>query len=365
MTIKKETKITALRNMYRTAAGLAAVAGLVLGTLAFTPSPAAAPKRTALPARSGLTAGPDAAPPGELTLAYARRVFDTFSITDEVARAAADESLELSLVSEAQLPLTVSAYEHADYTGTPAPIYRYGTPALYVPQMKSFPLWFVAVAPRTPLRGGPARTAIMVFSRPAVADSWQLSLSTLVAPGAAAPEIAVGAGGHATALATFDHGLLISPNSVGALQAAVADDGPGAAAAGVVADGPYTTGIHDQIVAATRRVTQPGLSYDAQLQGSAFPLYALGTSDGGALVLYSLTLNAVIKRTSQKGPIQIPPAFAPTLYATGRLILRSELDTGETYQYAAEVPASQPSGQPSGRMRVIASDGGPTSVGGA
>jgi len=379
MTTSMETKITFLRNTYRTAVGLVAVAALVLGTLAFAPPTAALAGlpigppvgvrvRTALIARTTgarlPTAGPDAAPPGELTLNYARQVFDTFAITDEVARAAADESLELSLVSEAQAPLTVSAYEQADYTGTPAPAYRYGTPALYVPQMKSFPLWFVAVAPRIPARGGPTRTAIMVFSRPAVADSWQLSLSTLVAPGAAVPEIAMGAGGHASALATFDHGLIISPNSVGALQAAVADDGRDAAAAGVVAAGPYTTGIYDQIKAATRHATQPGLSYDSQLQGSTYPLYALGTSDGGALVLYSLTLNTVIKRTAQNRQIQIPPAFAPILYATGRLLIQSELDTGQTYQYAAEVPPSQPTGQPSGLMRVIASDGGPTSAGG-
>ena len=50
------------------------------------------------------------------------------------------------------------------------------------------------------------------------------------------------------------------------------------------------------------------------------------------------------------------------LYATGRLVIQTELDTGETYQYAAEVPVSQPAGKPSAQMRVIASDGGPTSA---
>ena len=204
-----------MRALRRTAAGagLVLVVALMLGARGCASSTSRRDSRTA-------------APPGEVTLAFARQVFSAFVTTDDVARAAGDESLELSLVSEAQLPLTVSAYEQADYTGTPAPRYRYGPPAVYVPQMKSFPLWFVAVAPRTPARGGPARTAIMVFSRPTATDSWQLSLSTLLQPGAALPRIALDASGHATALATFDHGLLVSPNSVGAVQAALADEGP-------------------------------------------------------------------------------------------------------------------------------------------
>jgi hypothetical protein len=357
MTTKSETKITAALISRRTVAGL--VAGLVLAALACAPATAAARTGTGLPAAES-----SAAPRGQLTLANARQVFNTFAVTDEVARAAGDEPLELSLVSEAQVPLTVSAYEQADYTGTPAPNYRYGAAVLYVPQMKSFPLWFVAVAPRIPVRRGPARTAIMVFSRPAANDSWQLSLSTLLQPGAALPRIAVGPGGHATALATFDHGLIVSPNSVGALHAALADDGRGAAAASVVAAGPDTTGMHDQITAAQRHGRRLGLSYNSQLQGSAYPLYALGTSDGGGLVLYSLVRTTVIMRNAKNRQIPIPEAFAPIFYATGHLLIKSELDTGATYQYAAEVPPSQPAGQPSGLMRVIASDGGPTSAGG-
>jgi hypothetical protein len=348
-----ETKITAVRTMRRTAVGAALVlaAALILG---------------ARGCGSSTAVGTTAARPGPLTVAQARQVYGTFVTTDDVARAAGDESLELALVSEAQLPLTVSAYEQADYTGTPAPRYRFGPPALYVPQMKSFPFWFVVVAPRTPARGGPTRTAIMVFSRPTAADSWKLSLSTLLQPGAALPRIALDPNGHASSLATFDHGLLVSPNSVGALQAALADDGPGAQAASVVAAGPATTGVYDQIVSTKRQLTRLGLRYDSTLQGSAFPLYALGTADGSALVLYSLVRSTTILRPSKGGPqIQIPRGFAPILHAAGRMVIQTELDTGATYQYAAEVPASQHAGKRAAQMRVVASDGGPTSAGGA
>jgi len=308
-----------------------------------------------------------AAPDSELTLAHARRIFTTFVTADDVARAARDEPLELSLVNQAQLPLTVSAYEGADYSGTPAIRYRYGVPQLYVPQMKSFPLWFVAVVSRTPAGGGPARTAIMVFSRPEPSDMWQLTVSTLLFPGMSLPRIALDRTGHATALATFDHRLLISPNSVGAVQSAVTNDGPAAPAAAMVAAGPFTTGLHEKIVTAKRQVTQPGLHYDSAIGGTAFPLYALATADGGGLVLYSLNRSTVIlRRGSYHRQIGVPAAFAPILYATGRMLVRSELDTGETYQYAAYVPASGTPRRATGgnKLAVIGSQGGPTSAGG-
>jgi hypothetical protein len=176
--------------------------------------------------------------------------------------------------------------------------------------------------------------------------------------------MALGPAGHAVALITYDNSLLVSPNSVGAVQAALADEGPGSAVSTVVAAGPYTTGVRDQIVAATRDVTGQGLRYDSQVQGTSFPIYALATSDGGALVLYTLVRNTVILRTATQPQIQVPPAFAPILYATGYVILQSAFSTGETYQYAAYVPPARPAGTPSGQVRVIAAGGGPTSASG-
>jgi len=343
-----------LTTVHRTRWGVVAL-GLVLAVLA------AGLLLGAHGCATSVAVQPASAPPGALSLATARQVFNTFVTTDDVARAAGDEGLELSLVSDAQVPLTVATYENAAYFGTPAPRYTYGKPKMYVPQMTGFPFWFAAVVPRTPTRGGPARTAIMVFSRPAADESWQMTLSTLLQPGTALPRIAVATNGHATALATFDHRLLVSPNSTGALQAAVVEEGTAANAATMVAPGPYTTGLHSQIVTTKRQVTRLGLAYDSLLDGTTFPLYALRTADGGALVLYSMNRNTVILRKSKNGrQIEIPPPFAPALYASGSLIVRFELDTTATYQYAAEVPP----GRASGMMRVIAADGGPTTAGG-
>jgi hypothetical protein len=304
------------------------------------------------------------APPGALSLAAARQVFNTYVTTDDVARAAGDEGLELTLVNNAQVPLTAATFETAAYFGTPVPRYVYGTPRLYVPQMTGFPFWFAAVVRRTPLGGGPARTAIMVFSRAVPDDPWQLSVSTLLLPGETLPPISVGSNGHATALATFDHELLVTPNSTGAVQATVAEQGTDTPASTLIAPGPYTTGLRRQILSAKHKERRAGLAYDSQLDGTTFPLYALRTSDGGGLVLYSLNKNTVILRKGKRGKqIEIPQSFAPVLDAADNLVIMFELDTTETYVFATVVPPKR-SGGSHGIIRIIAADGAPTDAGG-
>jgi hypothetical protein len=331
------------------ALGLVVLAGLVFGIRGCATS-------EAVPS--------SAAPSGALSLAAARQIFDTFVTTDDVARAAGNERLALSLVANARVPLTVATFEAAAYFGTPVPRYVYGTPKLYVPQMTGFPFWFAAVVDRAPASGGPARTAIMVFTRPAADDSWRLSVSTLLVPGETLPRIAVNGSGHATALATFDHELLVTPNATGAVQATVVDLGKDANAAGMIAPGPYTTGLHEVILSTKHREIRSGYAYDSVLDGTTFPLYALRTADGGGLVMYSMNRNTVILRKGKLGrQIEIPQPFAPVLDAADNLVVRFELDTTQTFQFATEVPAKGAGGAP--MIRVVAADGAPTAAGGS
>jgi hypothetical protein len=331
------------------ALGLVVLAGLVFGVRGCATSEAVPSSAT---------------PQGALSLAAARQIFDSFVRTDDVARAAGNESLALSLVANARVPLTVAAYESAAYFGTAVPRYVYGTPKLYVPQMTGFPFWFAAVVDRAPASGGPARTVIMVFTRPAADDLWQLSVSTTLLPGVTMPRIALNGTGHATALATFDHDLLVTPNTTGALQATVVVLGPDANAASMIAPGPYTTGLHEEILTTKHREIRAGLAYDSVLDGTTFPLYALRTADGGGLVLYSMNRDTVILRKGKLGrQIEIPQPFAPVLDAADNLVVRFELDTTQTFQFATEVPlAKGPGARP--MIRVVAADGAPTAAGG-
>lgn len=324
------------------------LAGLLLAAQGCTGSSAAAPAASTAPA---------------LSLAAARQAFNTFIAADDIARASGDEWLEVSLVAYGQVALTTAAYQTADYLGQRVPRYKYGTPTFYVPRLKGFPFWFVAVVPRTPLGGGPTSTAIMVFDRRVSTDPWYMVSLTLLGQGDTLPGIAVDSGGYATALATFDRQLPVAPDAVGALQATVAQDGPRSSATSVVAAGPYTTGMHGQIVAATKQASALGYHRDSVLNGSGDPVFALKTTSGGALVAYTLNLTSVTLRSNPPvKQIEIPPAYAPLL--NGHLITEYELDTTETDQYLAAVPPKSPAGKRQPPVNVIAFNGGPTSADG-
>lgn len=327
------------------AAGLILLAGLLLAAQGCTGSTAAARAASTSPA---------------LTISAARQAFNAYVTADDIARASGDEWLEASLVSYAQVPLATAAYQIADFTGQRVPRYRYGTPRFYVPRLKGYPYWFLAVVPRTPRAGGPTRTAIMVFDKRDSAENFTLTSLSLLGPGFTMPAIAADSGGYATPLATFDGRLAVAPDAVGALQATVAQDGPHSSAMSAVAPGPYTTGAHSQILAATQQTEARGYNYQSLLTGSNNPVFALKTADGGALVTYTLNLYSVTLRS--KPPIrqiQIPPAYAPLL--SGGLVLQYQLDTGDTDQYAAVIPPKPPPNSKNHRpVNVIAFNGGPT-----
>jgi hypothetical protein len=186
---------------------------------------------------------------------------------------------------------------------------------------------------------------------------------TVLGQGNTFPSMAVDSSGYATALATYDGQLPVSPDAVGALQATVAQDGPHSSATSVVAPGPYTTGVHGQIVAATKQASALGYHRDSVLSGTGDPVFALKTSSGGALVAYTLNLTSVTLRSNPPvKQIEIPPAYAPLL--NGHLIVEYELDTTDTDQYVAAVPPKAPAGKPQPPVNVIAFNGGPTSAGG-
>jgi hypothetical protein len=327
--------------MRRGGAGLMLAAGLIMAAQGCTGSTAAAPTASTTPA---------------LTISEAQQAFTAFVTADGIARASGDEWLEASAVSYGQVALATAAYQTADFTGQSVPRYGYGKPRFYVPRLKGYPLWFITVVQRAPLGGGPAQTAIMVFDKRSPAEDFTLASVSLLGPGYTMPDIFVDSSGYATPLATSDAQLPVSPDAVGALQATVAQDGPHSAATAAIAPGPYTTGVHSQIIAATQQTEAQGYNYQALLSGSSDPVFALETASGGALVTYTMNLYSVTLRTNPPvRQIEIPPAYAPLL--NGGLVVQYELDTGATDQYAAVIPPDSKNERP---VNVIAFDGAPT-----
>ncbi|MFG2002327.1 hypothetical protein ACGFNU_24560 [Spirillospora sp. NPDC048911] len=309
----------------------------------------------ARPAKATVTTAAPA--PEPLTPQAAERQFRTFTIDDNVARAAGDERLALSWVTDGQSMLTAAEYRRAVFDGDPVREYEYGKPKLYVPKLTSYPHWFVVQVPRT-VKGDKksTREAYLAFVRRGPAEGWKLSLSTLLAPKARAPRVALDAEGYATALATTDSSVLIQPRALPGIQATLAAEGPDSVAAKVMKAGPFTTGYYSQTRKDRRKGKDHGLVLEAVFVATPFPFFPLRTENGSGLVLYALSRNSVIKgKEKDKAKPPIPPDVAHLLDGT---VKGSEIHTTDIFQFAAYDPVKAGGdGKAQGKADVMAEAG--------
>jgi hypothetical protein len=339
----------------------------------------AAPVIGSLLAAAGLLGAQGCAPPvtaavaatrpaGTLTLAVARQAFSSWKTVEDLAMADGNEPLALSISGTGQAGLVTAEFDAADYLGTPLPRYQYKSPVFYVPRLRSYPQWFVVTADRQPLKSKQhsssstaAGTAVLVFERLKAGGSWLLSESSLLLPGTAVPGIALDSGGYATALATFDQALAIRPDIVGPMQAAVVDGGPASAAAKVVDPGPLTTGLYTASAAQARHAATQGESYQWELEGTAYPQFVLRTTDGGAVVLYSMYLNTVTDRTTTQRSTPAAKIAVPAGYASLLLLKQSVLTHQLTANQTLDFIALDPPGKARNpKIKVFGDAGGPT-----
>jgi hypothetical protein len=298
---------------------------------------------------------PDSSPPPEpLTPDAAAKAFRSFVINDDVARASGDERLALWWTSEGQSQLTAAAFRRAMAAGDPIPRYRYGQPKLYVPRLlPEGPQWFVAVVSRSDVNGKNPHTVLMGFIRSKPNMRWRLSLAALLDKKLKTPKIAVDDQGYAKPLATFDTALLIPPRVVPSIQATLAEEGPGSVAAKVMDTGKHTTDFYTSDQKATKPKKSSGLHTNTVYAATSFPIFPLATTDGGGIVLYALSRDAVsIKSKKKPGHVPIPKDAAPFISAD---LVHSELDVNQTLQFATLVPAKKSADD---KAVVIAADGG-------
>jgi hypothetical protein len=292
----------------------------------------------------------------------ADKAFRSFVVNDDVARASGDERLALWWTSEGQSQLTAAAFRRAMAAGDPVPRYRYGTPTLYVPRLRpEGQQWFVAIVRRSLADGTQPHTVIMGFIRSKPTMRWRLSLATSLDPKQRPPKIAVDAEGYAKPLATFDAGLLIPPRVVPSIQATLAEEGPGNVAAKVMATGKHTTAFYTSDQKATKPKKGSGLRVDTVYATTAFPIFPLATADGGGLVLYALSRDAVSTKPKKKpGHVPVPKDAAPFIASD---LVHNQLDVTQTLQFGALVPPAPKKGQSTDKAVIIAADGGTIKAG--
>jgi hypothetical protein len=305
------------------------------------------------------------------TPAAALKVFNAYVTANKVAVANRDQLLAESLTSSAQFNVLASQYDIAASTGVPVTSPNYGKPTLYVPKLTTYPQWFLAAAPESAVPGGRPRTAVMVFDRTEVTSSWALVGTVQLASATSALNVAVNQKGYATALPTTGGGLEFRPDEVGATHASVVDDGPTSPAAKVVAPGPQTTGIYQANAAYAAKIRPGHWLYTWQMEGTSYPFFALRTTDGGAIVFYTMSLNrqtAPATKPPAHPKVQLPPVPVPDVYkpliAAGKAPFTNEFDAGSTLQFLSVDPPVSKNGSPAAKLRVIGNGGGLTFAGG-
>ncbi len=295
--------------------------------------------------------------PDPVTPEAAAKAFRAFTINDDVARASGDERLGLWWTSEGQSQLAAAAFRKAVTAGDPVPRYRYDSSVLYVPRLlPTGQQWFVARARRTTIDGKDPRTVFLGFVRSKPTQRWRLSLSTTLDKKQKPPQIAVDAQGYAKPLATFDTALLIPPRVVPSIQATLAEEGPLNVAADVMAPGKHTTGYYSSDQKATKPKKGSGLRVNTVYATTAFPIFPLATEDGGGIVLYALSRDAVTSKSKKKpGHVPVPKEAVPFL---GPVKVHNVIDVAQTLQFAALVPPKAKKGETQELAAIIASDGG-------
>jgi hypothetical protein len=303
--------------------------------------------------------------------ADALKVFNSYVTANKVAVANRDQLLAESLTSSAQFDVLSSQYQIAADTGVPVASPSYGKPTLYVPRLTTYPQWFMATAPEYPAHGRP-ETAMMVFDRPEASGGWTVDGIVQLAGNAPALNVAVNKKGYATALATTDGSLEFRPDEVGATHASVVDEGPSSAAATVVAAGPQTTGIYQANAAYAGKIRAGHWIYTWQMEGTSYPFFALGTTDGGAIVFYTMSLNrqtVPAAKPPAHPKVQPPSIPVPDVYKSliesGQKPFTNEFDADSTLQFLAVDPPGAKNGSPPGKLRIVGNGGSLTYAGGS
>lgn len=297
-----------------------------------------------------------AAPP-PVTLDEAAKVLAGVVGADGVLGAAtphldADRRLMLEQTRDGQEALTLAAFNGS---AKALPSYTWHAPRLLVPRSQRGPQWFAAIVDRGE-SSGQVRTAVLTLTRPHGED-WRLSSTSLLDEGASPPEIAKDADGYVTALGEEDPTVAISPRLMAPLHATSAEEGEQGFATGLIEESPHTTGFADEIAQRRADGKSECLGYDSIFAASHYPVHALRTADGGALVVYSLirTTTRSVKVEPCASDARIPPDAQKL---TTERFIREELRTVETQQYVSTVPAKD-SGRPA---KVIGYLGGLTKV---
>lgn len=305
-----------------------------------------------LPAHKRTVQAPQPSP--ALTLRAAKAVLAAYEAGNNAANARRSAALLARYESGSMLALSTVDYRVAAKYEPKAkyvPFY-YTAPHFYVPRLLGYPRWFVvrSTTSRDRRTGKNSSPSLQVFAKASAVEPWRVTLGPDPLKDAKLPVVALDADGYATAVPPAAP-LVVRPRDLATAHADLLARGPASPSSRVFARDPTTAAVRAddaQQIADVKRLAAAHYSFSA-LPGQ--PVYALKTTDGGALAFYA---------TQDYFVITLPVASNSHVIFTGR-VETTLLDTSkEEYtsltatrvlQFAAHVPRT-------GKATILGEQGG-------
>jgi len=314
-----------------------------------------------------------------ITVAQARQVWDRYVAVSGAETVKAGSAVPV-------LSLETGPQRAYDTATDPAALLAvrqeaYTAPVFYLPERSGYPRFFVVAVSQKLTSdyssGASAPTSVdgaavhafgpelMLFEQASATAPWLLGSITSLAVGEKLPKLATDDAGYIPTVTPSAGTLVSQPDEVGALQAAVVDDGPASTASTAVAAGQLTTGLYQDALSHAEGLTAPhGDVYQWELEGTSYPEFALRTAAGGALVFYAMALDitvAVPGYINKADPVRSgPPIQVPVnvqrLLPPGQPAPLIDLQSEQLLSFAAVDPPSAPS--TAGKIQVITLGGG-------
>jgi hypothetical protein len=284
----------------------------------------ALPPATASPRASGgvAPARPAATSSAPLTQAQAQQVLAAYTTANNTANAQANMTLLAGVEAGSSLAIDSGIYAAKTAThAAPYPAFGPAAASYYIPleAPATYPHWFAVRVTNALLSGSaPSGKVInseyLVFTQAAAGAPWLNSLEPFTLTSATTPSVALSASGYATAVAATGTPLALPAATASATTAASLDSGTGQPAnPGNLAD--------DNDLASFKKNLSPRPSITSRHSATTSPVFALRTTNGGALLFYDvaaqLTLTAAPGSTLHAGI----PGFASTTSQSSELTL--------------------------------------------
>jgi hypothetical protein len=343
----------------------------------------------ALPAASAIAAcgsasgqhssGPAAAP-SVITKQQAQQALSQYTATNNRSNQARDASLLATYEGGSSYQIDRGQYRWTKVTDPANHAYTqisYLNPVFYIPQQLHYPAWFAARVysqdAKKPQSGPAAQYQYLVFTRSSASAKWMAVLEPGVVSGSGSPpQVATDANGYAQTVTAADaQRLAAAPAKLPAMDVSYLNYGtyqqmtkqlqqarglkPKAQAKPVTfANGQANlVDLHDESF--WSKSMPQGSSQSVLHATTSDPVYALRTTDGGALVFYDLTADLTLGAPygGMMGMI--------TIRVPGFLNGKEKPQASFSIHYGEQFAVYEPPGRPAS-PRVVADNSGPVSA---